>query len=192
MLPIDRSEILPIGEYEKIREHFRARVMDEKRARRVHLGPHITAVFENRDTVMLQIQEMLRTERITAEPAILHEITTYNDLVPGARQVSMTFFVEIPDREQRDRMLVELAGLEDEVALEIAGIPYKFKGKREGAEPGRTTAVHYLKCDLTDDAVASLKQGASAGVALVVSHPKYSARVDLSPMTVQKLAEELA
>jgi hypothetical protein len=190
MQPIDRSEILPLGEYEKIREHFRARVMDEKRARRVHLGPHITAVFENRDTVMLQIQEMLRTERITAEPAIRHEITTYNELVPGERQVSMTLFVEIPEREARDRMLVDLAGLEDAVALEIAGIPHKFTGKREGAEPGRTTAVHYLKCDLTDDAVASLKQGA-AGVALVVSHPNYAARADLGPMTVRKLAEEL-
>ena len=66
---IERSEILPIGEYELIRPHFRARVVEAKRPRRVALGEHISALFENRDSVLLQIQEMLRTERITGEPA---------------------------------------------------------------------------------------------------------------------------
>ena len=190
MQAIDRSEILPLGDYEKIRDHFRARVMNEKRARRIHLGPHITAMFENRDTVMLQIQEMLRTERITAEPAIRHEITTYNELVPGARQVSLTLFVEVPEREERERMLVDLAGLEDTIVLEIEGTPFRFSGKREGAEPGRTTAVHYLKCDLTDEGVAGLTKGAAARAAVVVSHPRYTARADLAPLTLQKLAED--
>src|SRR5688572_24580768 len=117
MRPIDRSEILPIGEYETIRERFRARVIAEKRPRRVRIGEHLSAVFENRDSVMLQIQEMLRTERITSEPGILHEIETYNELLPGKDELSLTLFVEIPAKELRDKMLVELAGLEDHVSL---------------------------------------------------------------------------
>lgn len=83
MKPIERGEVLGIAEYEKIREHFRERVIGEKKLRRVQLGPKATALFENRDTVLLQIQEMLRTERITREAAILHEIETYNQLLPG-------------------------------------------------------------------------------------------------------------
>ena len=121
MRPIQRNEILPIGDYEAIRPRFRARVIEEKKARRVQVGEHLTALFENRDTVLLQIQEMLRTERITAEPAIAHEIATYNDLIPGDGQLSLTVFVEIPDKATRDRMLVELAGLEGTFGVEVDG-----------------------------------------------------------------------
>src|SRR5262245_19429093 len=121
MQTIERSEILPLGEDEQIRERFRARVIAEKRPRRVKLGDQMSAVFENRDTVMLQIQEMLRTERITSEPGITHEIETYNDLIPAADGLSLSLFVEIPSKEVRDRMLVELAGLERHIWLEVDG-----------------------------------------------------------------------
>ena len=134
MRAIERSEILGLGDYEMIRPHFRARVIAEKKPRRVELGEHIAAVFENRDSVLLQIQEMLRTERITAEPAILHEISTYNELVPGPRQLSVTMFVQIPDRALRDRLLVEWAGLEDALAVEVEG--ERFAAAGPTAQPG--------------------------------------------------------
>src|SRR6478609_4852038 len=103
MRTIERNEILPLGDYEAIRPHFRARVIEEKRARRVRLDDQLAVSFENRDTVLLQIQEMLRTERITAEPAVAHEISTYNDLVPGPDQLSLILWVEIPEKALRDR-----------------------------------------------------------------------------------------
>jgi hypothetical protein len=188
---IQRNEILPLGEYELIRPRFRARVIDEKKARRVTLGAHLSAIFENRDSVLLQIQEMLRTERITAEPAILHEIETYNDLVPAPRQVSLTLFVEIPDKETRDRMLVELAGLEDTVGVEVDGEVFPATGKLpDGFVEGRTTAVHYLKATLDEAAVAAIAAG-TATVALVVNHPKLAARTELSRSSLKKLAEDL-
>lgn len=191
MLPIQRSEVLPIGEYEAIRPHFRARVIEEKRPRRVKIGDHISAVFENRDSVLLQIQEMLRTERITSEGAILHEIETYNELLPGEGQLSVTLFVEIPEKEVRDRMLVELSGLEDTIALEVGDERFAVSGKRpEGYIEGRTTAVHYLKTTLSPAAIARLKSRASS-VALVITHPKYDARAELGRATVSKLAEDL-
>ena len=191
MRPIDRSEILPLGEYEAIRDRFRARVIEEKKARRLAIGDHLSAVFENRDTVMLQIQELLRTERITTEHAILHEIETYNELLPAEGQLSLTLFVEVVDRALRDRLLVDLAGLEDAIALEVDGEAFALGGKRIGAEPGRTTAVHYLKCDLSPDAVRRIK-AKEARVAVVVRHPKLEARAELSRPTLQKLAEDLS
>ena len=95
MKPIERSELLGLAEYEKVREHFRGRIIAEKRARRVALGPNASCVFENRDTALMQIQEMLRTERITRPAAIDHEVETYNQLVPGDHELSATVLVEI-------------------------------------------------------------------------------------------------
>jgi Protein of unknown function (DUF3501) len=191
MRPIERNEVLSIGEYETIRERFRSRVIEEKRPRRLHVGEHMTVVFENRDSVLFQIQEMLRTERITSESGILHEIETYNDLVPGPGQVSITLFVEIPDRALRDQMLVELAGIEESLSLEVDGVKHAARGKRDGAVPGRTTAVHYLKVALTPEAQAAIKTKA-AKVALVVEHPRYKAREELGKAALLKLVEDLA
>lgn len=191
MRAIERSEILGLGDYEMIRPHFRARVIAEKKPRRVELGEHIAAVFENRDSVLLQIQEMLRTERITAEPAILHEISTYNELVPGPRQLSVTMFVQIPDRALRDRLLVEWAGLEDALAVEVEGERFAAAGPRPaGWIAERTTAVHYLKATLSEVAVAAIVGGA-AKAALVVEHPRLSLRAELGRATLAKLAEDL-
>ncbi|WP_437816892.1 DUF3501 family protein [Sorangium sp. So ce1078] len=191
MRPIDRNEVLGIGEYEAIRERFRNRIIEEKRPRRVRIGDHLTAVFENRDSVLFQIQEMLRTERITSESGILHEIETYNDLLPGEGQLSLTLFVEIPDRALRDQMLVELVGLEDTVSLEVDGVAARAHGKRDGAIlEDRTTAVHYLKVDLPAEAQAAIK-ARKATVALVVAHPRYAVKAPLGRATLDRLAEDL-
>jgi hypothetical protein len=191
MRPIERNEVLPIGEYETIRERFRSRVIDEKRPRRVRVGEHISVVFENRDSVLLQIQEMLRTERITSEHGILHEIATYNDLIPGEGELSLTLFVEIPDRALRDQMLVDLAGLEESVALEVDGARFLAAGKREGAVEGRTTAVHYLKVTLSPEARAAI-QARAAKAAIVIEHPRCAERTDLGRPTLEGLAQDLA
>ena len=192
MRPIERSEILPIGDYEAIRPHFRARVIAEKQPRRVALGEHMSALFENRDSALLQIQEMLRTERITGESAIQHELRTYNDLVPGPRQVSVTLFVQIPDKALRDRMLVELAGLEDRFAIVVNDERFPLRGPRpDGFVEGRTTAVHYLKAELSTAAIAAITRG-DAKAALLVEHPALQARAALTRATLASLADDLA
>lgn len=190
MLPIKRSEILPLGEYETIRPHFRDRIIAMKKPRRISVGEHISVIFENRDTVLYQIQEMLRTERITREPAIEHEIATYNDLVPAKGQLSITLFVEIPDAALRERMLVELAGLENTVALEVDGTALPARGDFAGVLPGRTTAVHYFKFDVPVEKQDSLRRG-TAQAALTVSHAKHPARTELPRDTIAALAEDL-
>ncbi|HEY8079418.1 MAG TPA: DUF3501 family protein, partial [Labilithrix sp.] len=120
MKPIERGEVLGLADYESIRDRFRARVIEEKRRRRVALGPNASCVFENRDTALMQIQEMLRTERITREGAIQHELDTYNELLPGRDEVSCTLMVEIPEKDEREAFLVAAKGLERHVWL-VAG-----------------------------------------------------------------------
>lgn len=189
MRPIDRSEVLGIGEYEQLRPRFRARVIEEKRARRVTVGPHISVVFENRDTALLQIQEMLRAERITKESSIQHEIDTYNDLIPGADELSMTLFIEISDAVLREQTLVALQGLELHVGVEVDGVKFAATHPPHGVMPDRTTAVHYFKVKLSPEAAQAMKNKA-ASVAVRIDHPKYDVRVDLPRAVLASLSED--
>jgi hypothetical protein len=189
MRPIDRSEVLPIGEYEQIRARFRARVIEEKRNRRIAVGPHMSVIFENRDTVLLQIQEMLRAERITKESAILHEIETYNDLLPGEDELSMTLFIEIVDAVLREQTLIALQGLETKVGLEVDGTVFAATHPPHGVMPDRTTAVHYFKVKLSPEARQAI-QTKSASMAVRVEHPQYDVRAELPRTVIVSLAED--
>jgi hypothetical protein len=191
MKPIDRSEVLELGAYEQIRERFRARVIAEKKRRRVEIGDHISALFENRDTVLHQIQEMLRTERITQGSAIAHEIETYNALIPSEGELSVTFFIEYPEAAQRDRMLVELAGIESAMWFEAGGERAQIRGEKRGDRTDRTTAVHYTRIPLGPKALAALRAG-QGPVKIGVAHPKYTAEATLSGDTLAALRDDLA
>jgi hypothetical protein len=196
MKPIERGEILGLAAYEQVREPFRTRVIAMKKRRRVQLGPRATAVFENRDTVLLQIQEMLRTERITRPGAVQHEIDTYNELIPAADEVSCTLMVEIADKAERDAFLVAAKRLERHVWLVVGGERIGARSLDRGGSDERTTAVHYLRFTLPAAAAAALRQaGAGNGavatnIELVVDHPAYQARAVLPVETVRELAED--
>ena len=199
MKPVERGEVLGLADYETIRDRFRARVIEEMKSRRVKLGDQASCVFENHDTVLMQIQEMLRTERITREAAVLHEIATYNELIPGPHELSATALIEIDDKEVRDRFMREAAGLDKTFFLEVDG--ERCPGKHDAArfDPERTTAVHYLKFVLGEksetalrDVLAKKRTPAEVVVSLGVDHPYYRASVNLPPALVLSLAEDLA
>jgi hypothetical protein len=193
MRKVDASEILPLGEYEKVRDSFRARVIAEKKLRRVSVGPRVSAVFENHDTVLLQIQEMLRTERITRPSAVQHEIETYNELIPAKNELSATVMIEIEDKAEREKFLVDAVGFEDAVALEVAGERFaaRYEPHAERDTSRRTTAVHYFKFSLSEQAARAIRER-RAGVAIVVDHRAYQARAELPAAGVASLAEDLA
>ncbi|MDB4939245.1 MAG: hypothetical protein JWP87_6217 [Labilithrix sp.] len=199
MKPIERGEVLGLADYETIRDQFRARVIAEKKARRIALGPNATCVFENHDTALMQVQEMLRTERITREAAILHEIETYNQLVPGDHEVSATVLIEIEEKADREKFLFEAKGLDRAFALVVDGTRCPGKHDEARESPDRTTAVHYLKFPLEPaaeralrDVLTKAKKPADVVVELVVEHPRYSAKTTLPTSLVQNLAEDLA
>jgi Protein of unknown function (DUF3501) len=188
--PVERNEILKIGEYEAIREPFRARVIAEKKARRVPFGPLATAVFENHDTVLMQIQEMIRTERITREGAILHEIETYNQLIPREGELSATVMLEIDDRDTREKFLNAAAGIHEHIAVEVDGERSAATWDARLVIPDRASAVLYLKFPLSTESLRKIKAG-TAKVALLADHPAYEARAELPPAALRSLAEDL-
>jgi hypothetical protein len=187
---VDKSEILDLGAYEQIRDRFRARIIAEKQSRRVALGDHMSVLFENHDTVLFQIQEMLRTERINAEPAVLHEIETYNELVPGDNELSATIFVEYDDRAEREKMLVALAGVDDKFYVIAGGERSAVTPDRRNTEPGRTIAVHYVKFSLTFAQVQAIVR--LEPVQIGVDHPAYRAEVTLPASVTKSLAADLS
>jgi hypothetical protein len=191
MKPVTRSELLDLGAYEQVREHFRARVLAVKRPRYVSLGPAMTLLFENRDTVLFQVQEMLRTERITNEKAILHELETYNELLPGDHELSATVFIEYAEREERERMLVALAGVEDDFYVLAGDERLAVIPDQRGSDPGRTMAVQYVKFPLSETAVAGLQRG-DITFRIGVDHPEYRADVVLGAETVASLRDDFA
>lgn len=190
MKPVSRSEVLDLGAYEQIRDRFRARVIEEKKRRRASLGPNMTVLFENHDTALYQIQEMLRTERISAEKALMHEIDTYNELVPGDLELSATIFVEYDDRTVREAMLERLAGLEDKFYVVVDGQRFPNVPDARNDRRDRTTAMHYVKFPLSPAAVSAILEQRSVKVG--VDHPVYRGEVELSPSTVAALAEDFS
>lgn len=193
MKKVKRDELLDLGAYEQIRERFRAAVIEEKKHRRFPISDELSIVFENHTTVLFQIQEMLRTERITRESAIEHEIETYNDLVPGPGELSATVFVEIADKDVRDRRLVELAGLEETFALEIGGELFRARNETRGVLPDWTTAVHYLKFPIGAAVAARLASQATAAptMRLLVRHPRAEVTTAVPEGVVRALIEDL-
>jgi hypothetical protein len=193
MKPVQRNEVLGIADYETIRDRFRARVIEEKRSRRrVIVGAKVSAVFENHDTVLLQIQEMLRTERISREAAIQHEIDTYNAHIPGKDELFATVMIEIGDKDEREAFLGEARGFERHVALVVDGerVPAGWEKSRELED--RASAVNYLRFSLSPRAAAHLREKTKdARLEIVIDHPVYRAKASLSPLTAASLAEDL-
>lgn len=190
MKPVAREEILGLADYEAIRPLFRSRVIAQKKRRRFAVGPHASVVFENHDTALLQIHEMLRAERITNERAILHEIATYNRLVPGPAELSATFMFEIAGEAEREAFLRRAKDVEKHMRLLVDGVgcPAAWDPEREHTE--RTSAVHYLRVPLPAPAVAAIR-AAAARVDFVVDHGAYRHAAEAPREVVRSLAGDL-
>ena len=197
MQHIQLSEIKNLVEYEKARDMMRARVIELKKNRRVPVGDNLTFLFENRDTVLFQIQEMVRTERIVDEARIQDEVDAYNALIPGEDELSATLFIEIPElarmsNDEVRRTINRFQGLDrDSVWLQVDGlrVPARFESGHSKEE--KMAAVHYVRFALPEAARAALGE-AAADVRVIVEHPHYRAEAVLSAETRRSLREDLA
>ena len=189
--PLTTDDIQNLHEYELDRAAFRARIIDLKRRRRVALGPLMTLVFENRDTVRFQIQEMLRVERIVRPDKVLHEVETYNELLPGAGEIAATLFIEITDQSRLQAILDGFIGLDEpgRLVLRIAGTAYPALFAPGQSREDRISAVHYVRFAPGTAGRDALGSGAEA--ALEVSQGEYRARQVLPAETVAELVEDL-
>lgn len=190
---IDRASLMTLEAYARARAQFRAKVMAHKKNRMVRLGDHLTLIFEDELTIRYQVQEMLHAERIFEEDGIQNELDTYNPLVPDGRNLKATLMVEYPDAEERRRRLAELIGIEDKVWIQVQAHDRVWAIADEDLErenEQKTSAVHFLRLELTEDMALALKEG--AGLAIGVDHPRYKARSEAPPAVRDALAKDLA
>jgi len=175
---ITRESLMTLEAYAKARPEFRARVIEHKRPRTVHLGEHVTLVFEDELTLRYQIQEMLRIEKTFEEAGIQDELDAYNPLVPDGGNFKATMLIEYEDATERQRALGRLKGIEDRVWVQVEGAARVFAIADEDLErenEQKTSAVHFLRFELTPAMAGSLKAGATLGIG--VDHPEYRAEI---------------
>jgi hypothetical protein len=190
------DDIADLRAYERERDEFRDRIIAMKRLRRVSVGPIVTLVFENRETIRFQVQEMARAERILSDDAIQHELDVYNALIPDPGQLSATLFIELTSKADLMEWLPKLVGIERSIELII--------GEGEGSDVVRcvpeeaheaqltreevTASVHYIRFELT---AAQVERFEREPVVLAVNHPAYAQGATLSQDTKSSLLGDL-
>ena len=191
---ITRDSLMSLEAYTKARKTLKPEIIGHRKLRSVRLGEHINLQFEDEKTVRYQIQEMLRIEKIFEEEGIGHELEAYNPLVPDGRNFKATMLIEYPDPEERKRELARLIGVEDRVWVQVEGSPRVYAIADEDMEREnavKTSSVHFLRFELTDEMAAALKYGVS--LAIGVDHPAYQAALEpVGPETRAALAADLS
>ena len=190
---IRRESLLSLEAYARERNAFRAKVIEHKKHRTVHLGEHVTLQFEDELTIRYQVQEMLRVERIFEEDGIRHELDSYNPLIPDGSNWKATMLLEYPDAEERRRMLARLKGAERRVWVQVQGGERIFAIADEDLErenEEKTSSVHFLRFELDERARERLVQGGAITVG--IDHPEYRASSELSPAMRESLVADLA
>ena len=208
------DDIADARAYEREREQFRSRIIALKKKRRVPVGPVVTLLFENRDTIRFQIQEMARAERLLSDEAIQVELDTYNPLIPGPGELSATLYIELTSRAEMEHWLPRLVGIERSVTLELTepagapGDPAAANGTTPtGAGPAEvirceveeahaasltreevTAAVHFVRFSLSQ---AQIERFRTSTVAVAVDHPGYRERTVVGDETRSSLLEDL-
>jgi hypothetical protein len=193
MEKLTRKDLISLEKYAEIRPEFRRKLMAHKRNRIVHIGPNISLHFEDRLTMMYQIQEMLRAERIFEPDEIQQELDTYNPLIPDGSNWKGTLMIEYADVEERKRQLAKLIGIERKVWVQVDGLARVYPVTNEDLQretSEKTSSVHFLRFELSADMVSALKRGAE--IKTGVEHEHYTHVVDkLSDPTRESLLQDL-
>lgn len=189
---LTHTDLYSLEHYARIRPEYRAKVIEHKKLRRLVLGDHAALYFEDKLTMQYQIQEMLRLERMFEPEAIQEELDVYNPLIPNGSNWKATFMVEYSDIEERQQALVRLIGIERTVWVRVDGLDKVHPIANEDMEretEDKTSAVHFMRFELTPAMISALKNGAclSAGV----DHPQYRAAVEVPDVVRSSLVADL-
>ncbi len=187
------TDILEQRAYERIRETRRAEIIELKRRRRIALGTIVTVMFENRDTMQSQIQEMLRVERVVSDEGVLEEIKAYNPMIPEVGQLCATLFIELTNDEQMREWLTKLVGIERAIAIKLANGEVVKAVVDEGhaeqlTRETVTAAVHYIRFEFTPQQVQEFAKG---NVQVISTLSNYLEAVELADFTVAELLTDL-
>jgi hypothetical protein len=194
MQKLTRDQLMPLEQYAKQRNDFRAKVMAHKKNRQVQIGPHATLYFEDRLTMHYQVQEMLRAERIFEEAGIEDELNAYNPMIPDGSNWKATFMIEYGDEEERRAALGKMIGIEHKAWVQVAGFAKVWPIADEDLErttEEKTSSVHFLRFELAPDMIRAVKGGAA--ISMGIEHPAYTHSVSPVPeATRASLAADLA
>lgn len=191
MKPITPLEVLPVTTYDRVRPLLRPLCIAEKARRRLAVGPHLTLMFENRQTVWYQIQEILRTERIFEDAAINAEVETYNELLPRPGELFATLLIEYAEPAERDVELARLVGLERHLWMVLDGRRVASRFDERQMSPDQISAVQFIAFPLGDEAGRFGELAAAGKVAIEVDHPRLSLRVPIEGPLATALADDL-
>ncbi len=190
---ITPADLIPDAQYARERRERRLALLPTKRLRRVPLGPICTFIFENYDTMLFQVQEMLLTEKGGAEQ-VPDELAAYNPLIPQGSELVATVMFEIDDEVRREAALAKLGGVEDDFFLQVGA--ERAPGVPEGdvertRDDGKTSSVHFLRFPLTPDQIARFRDPATQ-ILVGCDHEQYSHLAGLTPATRAELARDFA
>ncbi len=176
MKQLVQADLLPVAEYERQREQFRSQIIALKQRRRISVGPLITLVFENRETLRFQTQEMIRVEQILDPRKVQDELDVYNALMPGSGEVSATLLIEITEQERMKEWLDVFMGLDHGETVAIRAGTEQVFGEFEGGHSHETkiSAVHFVRFKPTTSMIAALAD-LHVPVTLTVHHQAYHA-----------------
>lgn len=193
-LKLKREDLYSLEKYAEVRDDFRRRVLEHKKSRRLALGTNAALYFEDRLTMQYQVQEMLRIEKIFEADGIHEELDAYNPLIPDGTNWKATFMVEFPDMDERRQMLKQLVGIENRVYVQVKGFDQNFAiadEDLERADDEKTSAVHFMRFELTADEIQALHDGAE--LAAGIDHENYVVTVDPVPSSIREsLLKDLA
>jgi hypothetical protein len=190
---LTHDKLFSLEQYARVRPEFRAKVMAHKKMRKVHLGDHVTLLFEDELTMQYQVQEMLRLERIFEPELIQEELDVYNPLIPDGNNWKATMMIEYPEVAERQRKLNELTGIEDRVWVQISGFDQVFAIADEDLDrttEEKTSAVHFMRFELTPPMITALKQGTALSIG--IDHPKYQASKIVPAEALTSLVSDLS
>ena len=192
MAQIAPESLLSLEVYARERNAYRSRVIAHKMLRTVHVGDHVTLIFEDELTIRYQVQEMLRIERIFEAEGIRGELDAYNPLIPDGANWKATMLIEYPEPEERRRRLAELKGVEDRTWVEVeacARVHAIADEDMERENEEKTSAVHFVRFELERKMRDALQRGADLTVG--IDHPNYRASVTVGPEVRRSLAGDL-
>eukprot|EP00696_Hemimastix_kukwesjijk_P003338 gnl/Hemi2/14099_TR4780_c0_g1_i1.p1 gnl/Hemi2/14099_TR4780_c0_g1~~gnl/Hemi2/14099_TR4780_c0_g1_i1.p1 ORF type:complete len:260 (-),score=45.21 gnl/Hemi2/14099_TR4780_c0_g1_i1:81-812(-) len=190
------EDIMPTQEYLKLRKDYRKQRVEMRKARRIQVGPHASVLFENYDMVWMQVQEMLYVERGTTQ--VEEELDAYNPLIPKGSSLVVTLMFEVVNATQRRNLLIQLSGVENTVSLKFpdgsscSGVCLQPIDEVSQRQDRRTSAVHFLRFDLSPSQIQAIKAAEDGSVTLGVSHPSYRHATQLSGDLLATIAKDLS
>lgn len=186
------ADILPLDQYELIRADKKQEALARKKLTRISVGPHATVLFENWDSMWLQIQEMLRIEK-GGDEQLADELAAYDPMVPKGAELTCTLLFELGDPVRRDVFLRTIGGVENHVAIQVGDIQIRARAEgdteRTRASDNKASAVQFLHFDFTPEAIAAWKSGAGSAMVLI-DHPNYGHAALIGPESRDFLARE--